>query len=135
MDEQRYPLAEGPAMEPVNGYFDAVNANDGSALQATLNYPHTRLAGGGIRHWDEPPAPRDIASGLENATPGWHHTYLDEAEVVQSSPDKVHFAVRFTRYNEAGEPLEVHHSFYVVTNQDGHWGIQARSSFVPTRQE
>ena len=59
---------------------------------------------------------------------------MDEAKVIQSSPDKVHFAVRFTRYNEAGGPLEVHHSLYLVTNVDGHWGIQVRSSFVPRRQ-
>ena len=54
--------------------------------------------------------------------------------MVQSSADKVHFAVKFTRRDAAGNALEVHRSFYVVTNVEGRWGIQLRSSFVPTRQ-
>ena len=80
------------------------------------------------------PNPNDIRAGLRKTTPGWARTELDEARVVQSSADKVHFAVKFTRRDTAGNALEVHRSFYVVTNIEGRWAIQLRSSFVPTRQ-
>ena len=131
---ERHPASEGPALAAVQAYFDAVNGGDGPAFHATLHYPHTRLAGGGIRHWEQAPAPRDIGAGLRETTPGWARTELDEARVVQSSADKVHFAVKFTRRDAAGNALEVHRSFYVVTNIEGRWAIQLRSSFVPTRQ-
>ena len=131
---ERYPASEGPALAAVQAYMDAVNEGDSEAFQATLHYPHTRLAGGGIRHWEEPPAPRDIHAGLRKTTPGWARTELDEARVIQSSPEKVHVAVKFTRRDAQGTALEVHRSFYVVTKIDGRWAIQLRSSFVPNRQ-
>ena len=131
---ERHPESEGPALAAVRAYMDAVNEGDSAAFHATLHYPHTRLAGGGIRHWEHPPAPRDIRAGLRKATPGWARTELDEARVVQSSPDKVHVAVKFTRRDAAGNALEVHRSFYVVTKIDDRWAIQLRSSFVPNRQ-
>ena len=131
---ERYPASEGPALAAVQAYMDAVNEGDSAAFHATLHYPHTRLAGGGIRHWESPPAPRDIRAGLRQTTPGWARTELDEARVIQSSPEKVHVAVKFTRRDAEGHALEVHRSFYVVTKIDGRWGIQLRSSFVPNRQ-
>lgn len=133
--EQRYPPSEEPALKAVRGYFEATNAHDGEAFQDTLNYPHTRLAAGGIRHWEQRPAPSpNFLAEVSKNTPDWHHSTLDEAKVVQSSRDKVHVALRFTRWDASGKALETHHSFYVVTNQDGHWGIQVRSSFLPYRQ-
>ena len=135
MTSQRHPPAEGPALEAVHRYFKGINAQDPAVYEDSLHYPHTRHAGGGIRHWEKPP-PRgqDFLATLRQATPAWHRSTLEEATVVQSSPDKVHFVVRFTRYDKAGKALETHHSLYVVTRRDGHWGIQIRSSFVPTRQ-
>lgn len=133
--EQRYPPAEGPALEAVKKYFDGINANDPVLYEDSLNYPHTRLAGGGIRHWERRPTRHhDFVAFIQQATPGWHHSLLDEARVVQSSPDKVHFTVCFTRYAAGGNALETHRSLYVVTKQNGHWGIQVRSTFVPTKQ-
>jgi hypothetical protein len=62
---------------------------------------------------------------------GWHHSAFDEREVLDGSDDKVHVAVRFTRYDEQGAALTSYQSLWVVTLVDGHWGIQARSTFAP----
>jgi hypothetical protein len=40
------------------------------------------------------------------------------------------FAVEFSRWRKDGTELSPHKSIYVVTRQDGHWGVQARSSFA-----
>ena len=40
---------------------------------------------------------------------------------------KVHVAVDFTRYREDGSAIGHYFSLYVVTRQDGHWGIQVGS--------
>ena len=132
--EQRNPAAETAALDAIHRYFTAINAGDEAAYHDSLNYPHTRLAGGGIRHWEHAPRRVGFTQGLQEATPGWHHSLLDYADPIQSSANKVHFRVRFTRYDAQGRALEVHHSFYIVTLIEGHWGIQIRSSFVPQRQ-
>jgi hypothetical protein len=124
--------AAAAALAVVDAYFATINARDWEGYAATMHCPHVRLARGELRVYA---TPAELADSLTferlAARTGWHHTLLDEARVVQSAADKVHVAVRFTRYDDAGRPFERHRSFYVVTLRDGRWGIQARSSFVP----
>jgi hypothetical protein len=62
---------------------------------------------------------------------GWHRSAWESREVLQSSEDKVHILVRFTRYREDDSVIGTYDSFWIVTKRDGRWGIQARSSFAP----
>ena len=62
---------------------------------------------------------------------GWHHSTLDRADVIHEGADKVHFDVCFSRWKEDGPSYAVHQAIWVVTRVEGHWGIQARSSFAP----
>ena len=55
----------------------------------------------------------------------------EAADVIHEGSEKVHFAVRFSRYREDGECCVTHEAIWIVTLLDGHWGIQARSSFAP----
>ena len=43
----------------------------------------------------------------------------------------VNVAVRYSRLNRQGETLSSYEAVYLVTNREGHVGIQARSSFAP----
>ncbi len=61
----------------------------------------------------------------------WAYSRWVERRVAPSGPDKVHLAVRFTRYKADDSKLATYDSLYVVTNVDGHWGVQVRSSFAP----
>ena len=61
----------------------------------------------------------------------WTRTRLDWAEPVQVGGAGVNVAVRYSRLNRAGETLSSYDAVYLVTNRDGHVGIQARSSFAP----
>jgi hypothetical protein len=49
---------------------------------------------------------------------------------VQADAHKVHLALQFTRYAGDDQPLQPFQALYVVTLQDGHWGIQSRSSYA-----
>ena len=62
---------------------------------------------------------------------GWHHSTLDGADVIHEGPDKVHFDMRFSRFLDDGSRYATHRAVWVVTRLEGHWGIQARSSFAP----
>jgi hypothetical protein len=42
----------------------------------------------------------------------------------------VHLKVAFSRWRADGSLIGRFETIYIVTLQDGHWGIQARSSFA-----
>lgn len=120
------------ARDVMDAFMSTFNARDEKAWAATFNYPHIRIASGKVRISE---TAADIEEEMDFAAfakaTGWHHSAWDKVELVEAGADKVHFAVRFTRYKEDGEVLAVYDSLYVVTRMDGHWGVQARSSFAP----
>ncbi len=116
----------------MEAFLEAFNARDEAAWADTLHFPHVRIAGGSVHVY----AQRDDfieAMDLERfaAETGWDHSTWDDMKVVQASPDKVHIAVTFTRYDAAGARMASYDSIYVVERVDGRWGVRARSSFAP----
>jgi hypothetical protein len=61
----------------------------------------------------------------------WDHSAWERREVIHSGADKVHIDTRFTRYRKDGGVIGGFDSVYVVTCEDGHWGVKARSSYAP----
>lgn len=120
------------ALATVDAFIEAFNQQDHKAWAATLNYPHVRIASGNIKVWQNA---EEYLGAFDFKTlhqkSDWHHSEFDYKKIIQSSPDKVHVAVRFTRYREDGSKIASYEAIYIVTNHDGHWGVQARSSFAP----
>ena len=50
---------------------------------------------------------------------------------VRLRPRRGRVDVRLSRLNRLGVTLSSHEAVYLVTDRDGHVGIQARSSFAP----
>jgi hypothetical protein len=111
-------------------FLRAFNARESKAWSNTLNYPHVRLAGGKVQIWETPEAYAASNDVEKFAGTGWHHTRWDWVKPVQADTQKVHFALQFTRFDSDDKPLSSFQATYVVTLQDGHWGIQARSSYA-----
>jgi hypothetical protein len=129
----RDPEAERQALAALDAFMEALNAHDWERTAAAFNYPHVRFASGRVTVWETAAdyaaaMPGRIGGSFER---GWARSGWDEREVVHSGPDKVHLAVRFTRYDPTGRPLATYRSLWIVTLLDGHWGVQARSSFAP----
>ena len=61
---------------------------------------------------------------------GWTRSAWDYVEPIDAGPDKVHFRVQFTRYRVDGSAIGSYRSLYIVTFQEGRWGIQSRSSWA-----
>jgi len=125
-------LDETAAMTALDEFMTEFNARDDAAWAKTLNYPHVRIAGGEVRVWqdaEEYTAYMDFDRFIEQT--GWDHSVWDSRTIVQSGKDKVHIAVQFSRYDKDDKKIAMYESLYVVTNRDGHWGTQARSSFAP----
>lgn len=125
-------LAKGCSV--LDDFLAAFNARDGQTWAKTLNFPHVRLAAGEVRVWNtsaDYALSSEIAIG-QLAQTGWSRSRWDYRRLVQRSDTKLHFLVQFTRYSEVGERLASYEALYIITLKDGHWGVQARSSFAGT---
>lgn len=112
------------ALAAVDRYLAALNARDSAAIRAAFNFPHLRIGAKGNLARFETPEDYDFSHFLRTTDPdAWHHTGWDRTEVVFETEGKVHVAVDFTRYREDGSVIGRYFSLYVVTCQDGHWGI------------
>jgi len=119
-------------MHALDSFFEALNARDPHRLAAVCHFPNVRLAGGDMKIWrTREEFIRDSGLAGIPLESEWHHTSWDARTIVQRSDDKVHVMVTFTRHMADGMPISTFDSFYVLTQYQGHWGIQIRSSFAP----
>ncbi len=125
-------VANASALKVMDAFMAAFNARDAGAWADTLSYPHVRFASGKVTIFPDRAA--FIAGNRIEALiagEGWDHSGWDSLEVVQSSADKVHIAVAFTRYHADGKKYATYPSLYIVERSEGRWGVRARSSFAP----
>lgn len=122
--------SEREATELLEEWMRAFNARDLPRWAATFNYPSVRLASGRLVIFESAASHRpDLFERL--ASTGWDRSAWDHHHVIHRSDDKVHFDTRFTRYRADNSVIGSYDSIYVVTCQQGHWGVAARSSFAP----
>ena len=120
--------AKEQALAAVDRYLAGLNARDTEMIRSAFNFPHLRIGAKGNLARFEKPEDYDFSHFLKwTSGDGWHHTGWDKTEVVFATEGKVHVAVDFTRYREDGSAIGHYFSLYVVTCQDGHWGIQVGS--------
>ena len=119
---------EADVMKLLDEYMSAWNRTDLAAWESTFHFPHYRLASGKMTILDRPGAqdtPKTWAAGSQ-----WHHSKWDRRRIVHSSGEKVHVDTRFTRYRADGSKIASYDSLYIVTKEDGRWGVKMRSSFA-----
>ena len=120
--------ANAQALAAVERYIAALNARDTAAIRAAFNFPHLRIGAKGNLARYERPEDYDFANFYDAARrDGWHHTGCDKSEAVFATDGKVHVALHFTRYREDDSVIGNYFSLYIVTCQNGHWGIQIGS--------
>ena len=78
--------------------------------------------------------PADVATDFEHLreTEGWDHSPIDRAEPLQVAPDKVHFEVVLSRLHADGTAYRTVPSLFIITRQDGEWGLQFQSILPDT---
>ena len=116
----------------LDAFMKTFNSRDGKAWAATLNFPHSRIAGNNeLQVWATPEeyAKSNDVAELAKAK-NWDHTDWTMRKLVQQGEDKLHFVTQFTRFDKEGKQIGTYDSLYIVTKKDGHWGTQFRSSFV-----
>lgn len=125
--------AEVAATEVLERHMLGRNKSDAVAISEEDNYPQIRLSGGTVQRTETADVTilieeRVVMPVLEAS--GWDHSEWDEITILQSSENKVHFQLLFSRVDALGDKYLTSPTFWAVTNQAGHWGIKFRSSFV-----
>jgi hypothetical protein len=117
------------AMHCLDDFMTAFNARDLKAFEATFNFPSVRLASNTLVVIE--PGYHKVEMFARGALKDWHHSAWERRRVIHAGADKVHIDTRFTRYRADGSVIGGFDSIYVVTCENGHWGVKARSSFAP----
>ena len=124
------PLEDARAA--LDEFFRVWNTEDNEAIAAACNYPRLSLGGNGQVSVREGPA--DVVTDFARLrrTEGWDHSTIDRAEPLQVAPDKVHFEVVFSRRRADGTAYRTVPSLFIITRQDGEWGLQFQSILPDT---
>lgn len=125
-------LAEARAA--LDEYFRAFNAEDNEALVAISNFPRLSIGRNGQVVVRSEPAEIETDFLLLRQVEGWDHSTLDLVEAVQVAPDTVHFKVVFSRRKVDGAAYRTVPGLFVITKQDGEWGLQLQSILPATFQ-
>jgi hypothetical protein len=127
--EHAFATEVAAAMQCLDDFMAAFNARDLKAFEATFNFPSIRLASNTLVVIE--PGYHKPEMFNRGALKEWHHSAWERREVIHAGPDKVHLDTRFTRYRADGSIIGGFDSIYVVTNENGRWGVKARSSYAP----
>lgn len=117
------------AQDRLDAFMKAFNARDVTAFEATFNFPHVRFASGKVTIIN--PGFHKPEMFTTGALTDWDHSAWQRRDVIHAGADKVHIDTRFTRFRKDGSVIGGFDSIYIVTKQDGRWGIQGRSSYAP----
>lgn len=119
---------EAVALEVLDEYLAAWNKQDLVAWERTFHFPHYRLASGKMTVLERPGQqdPRRLWQAID----GWHHSKWERRRLVHAAADKIHVDTKFIRYRADGSVIGAYESLYILTKEDGRWGVKLRSSFA-----
>ena len=121
---------EKEVMQVLDEFMSAFNNQDLTAWEKTLHFPHYRLASGTMNVTNEPgqTSEADMKRYFERIK--WHHSTWDRRNIIHFSENKVHVDTQFTRYRQDGSIIGSYESLYILTEEQGKWGVKLRSSFA-----
>ena len=127
LSREHAALNEHLALQAHDRFMETWNTRNPAIWASSLNYPHVRPSSN--PRFDLFQTAEDYAANTDfNQTlaTGWRYSRWHSREVLQVGKDKVHIAGRWIRYNENDEPTISSLVTYVITERDGHWGLQSR---------
>jgi hypothetical protein len=114
-------------LDAVDKFITTWNSRDPQLWSTSLNYPHVRpspfgpimVAGDAAEYASRVDFDKVIATG-------WDHSEWDYKRVIHTSPEKIHVAGQWSRYDVNNTVIYINPVVYIVTRVDGVWGIQSR---------
>lgn len=124
-----HAAAIAAAQQVLDDFMAAFNARDIPAWEKTFNFPSVRLASNRMEILEK--GTRSPNMFGQGSLTDWDHSAWDRRDVIHAGVDKVHIDTRFTRYRKDGTVIGGFDSIYIITCEDGHWGVKGRSSYAP----
>ncbi|MBI1339971.1 hypothetical protein GC169_07150 [bacterium] len=122
------PSEAEAGMLALDAFMTGWNSKNEATWEASLHFPHVRLAGGRTTVLPAPGGQRGVFERM--SAQGWDHSAWLSRELVQCGPNKAHFATVFARYRADGGEISRFASLYIVEKRNGKWAVSARSSFA-----
>lgn len=112
-------------------HAEAINDRDLGAYRATMNYPFTYQNYNGVALTIANAAEVGVAAPtpweiILQTDPDWIRTGFDKVEELARTVSSVVFKVEFRRIDRSGIDDGSYQAIWIVTRQEGHWGVQFR---------
>jgi hypothetical protein len=124
------PRVSAAVFQVLDEYMATFNAKDLKGWEDTYQFPHYRLAGGKMSVLEKAGLRDSVKVFGELQKAGWDHSQWDHRNIVQASADKVHVDTRFSRFRADGSLIGHYESLYILTKENGRWGVKFRSSYA-----
>jgi len=114
------------AIACVEAFTERFHARDAAGMDALLHFPHVILADERLIVWK---APGQLAPDFfdDLAAAGWRRSTYHDKRAVLAGPRKVHLLIDYSRDREDGTAISRHANLWIVTFENGRWGIKQRS--------
>lgn len=109
-------------------FLVAWNSADLEQVRNELHYPHVTIgpAGGQVVVAETREEFQTDFERLRDVE-GWASSSFDDFTSISASPTKVHFETTFRRFRSDRTMYASGRVLYIVTEQNGRWGMQLRS--------
>lgn len=113
----------------LNDYMQGWNHRNPDQFAESLHFPSVRINGDNqIQVFTSKDDIKNLFEKLAAREDLIRSQWL-EATIIQASEKKIHIACSFSRQFKEGEIAGPFHSFYILTFEQGRWGVRFRSSF------
>ncbi|MEP5570041.1 MAG: hypothetical protein ABJN62_19530 [Halioglobus sp.] len=109
--------------------FSSAQALDIEAWERSIHFPHYRLSRGKMTI-QSAPGEFSLESLRQALGEDWDHSKWQKKHIVHLSESKVHVDTRFARFRKDGSVIASYDSLYVLTKEDGRWGVKMRSTMA-----
>jgi hypothetical protein len=112
------------------GPFNGIETLDTAVWGRSIHFPRYRLASGEMIIQNGPG--ESSLEALKRALgKEWHLSKWQRKSIVHLSESKVHVDTSFARFRKDGSVIASYDSLYILTKEDGRWGVKMRSSMAP----
>ena len=123
---------ETAARAALDEYIEAWNAGDNEAIARSSHFPRLSIGPAGQVVVRQSSEEIETDFDLLRQAEGWDHTTLDLVDAIDVAADKVHYRVVSSRRRSDGSAYRTGPALYIVTRQNGRWGLQLQSILPPT---
>jgi len=118
---------EQAAIDAMGEFITAWNTGSKAELGKTLNYPNFTLFGPGQLNIANDADAFSVDFDQLRDREDWRRSTFEDFRTSAVTANQVHLSCTYSRINSKDEVYRSGRVFYIVSKQDGHWGMQLRS--------